>query len=184
MVLCVRKAGIKDGLYVDISCIFEKMLLKTFTIMKKSILWAALLCTGTIAYSQNVGVGTVTPQSRLEVQGAGNTSGTSTLNVTNSSGNSALFVRDDQKVGINTTTPAASAVLDVNSTQAGVLVPRMTTTQMNAIASPANGLLVYNSTDNRFYYYNGVQWVAMVSTTGSSSTTGGDPTLVYTVDGF
>ena len=44
-------------------------------------------------------------------------------------------------VGINTTTPAAA--LDVTSTTSGFLPPRMTTTQMNAISSPVDGLMVY-----------------------------------------
>lgn len=88
-----------------------------------------------------------------------------------------------QSVGIGTNTPDPSSVLDVTSSQAGVLVPRMSTAQMNAIVAPATGLLIYNSTDNKFYYFDGAQWVAMVAASGSGSA-GGDPTLVYTVDGF
>ena len=59
------------------------------------------------------------------------------------------------QVGINTdgTTPDNSAMLDVKSTTSGMLVPRMTTIQRNAIASPAPGLLVF-CTDNYFYYSN------------------------------
>lgn len=50
------------------------------------------------------------------------------------------------QVGIGTTSPDASAVLDVESTSKGFLPPRMTTAQRDAIASPANGLTVYNTT--------------------------------------
>lgn len=47
---------------------------------------------------------------------------------------------------VGTASPANSAILDVSSTTQGVLMPRMTTTQIQAIASPAEGLLVFNTT--------------------------------------
>ncbi len=50
------------------------------------------------------------------------------------------------KVGDNPTTIATSAMLEVESTTKGFLLPRMTTTQINAITSPAAGLMVYNTT--------------------------------------
>jgi hypothetical protein len=52
-----------------------------------------------------------------------------------------------------------SAVLEVNSTTQGFLPPRMTTTQKNAIATPAAGLQVYDTTLNQMSYYNGSSWV-------------------------
>lgn len=52
-------------------------------------------------------------------------------------------------VGINTSSPEASAQLDVSSTTRGFLPPRMTTTQRDAIASPPNGLMLYNTTTNK-----------------------------------
>ena len=60
--------------------------------------------------------------------------------------------------GINTTTPNASAQLDISSTTKGVLFPRMTTTQKNAITSPAAGLVVYDTTTNKLCCYNGSTW--------------------------
>jgi hypothetical protein len=51
-----------------------------------------------------------------------------------------------------------SAVLQANSTTQGALLPRMTTTQRNAIASPATGLEIYNTTTNRKEIYNGTFW--------------------------
>jgi len=60
----------------------------------------------------------------------------------------------------NTTSPQASAVLQADSTTQGFLPPRMTTTQRNAIASPAAGLVVYDNTDNKHYGYNGTTWNA------------------------
>jgi len=53
-----------------------------------------------------------------------------------------------------------SAVLQAESTTQGFLPPRMTTTQRNAIASPAPGLVVYDNTDNKHYGYNGTTWNA------------------------
>ena len=55
--------------------------------------------------------------------------------------------------------PDSSAQLEVKSTSKGVLVPRMTNAQMNAISSPATGLLIFNSTNGSFYFYNGSAWV-------------------------
>src|SRR5262252_3920412 len=69
-----------------------------------------------------------------------------------------------QSVAINTdgSNPDTSAILDVKSTTKGMLIPRLTATQKNAIVSPATGLLVYqtNSTPG-FYYYSGSAWVAV-----------------------
>jgi hypothetical protein len=64
------------------------------------------------------------------------------------------------QVGIGTTSPDPSSVLDITSTSGGLLVPRMTVTQRANIATPIQeGLLIYQ-TDNTpgFYYYNGSAW--------------------------
>lgn len=75
---------------------------------------------------------------------------------------------DAQNVAINTdgSVPDASAMLDVKSSNKGMLVPRMTTAQRTGIASPAPGLLVYDTDTNNFWFYNGVGWTQM--TTGGS----------------
>lgn len=66
-----------------------------------------------------------------------------------------------QNVGINATgaAPAASAMLDVSSTTSGILIPRMTSVQRTAIAAPATGLRVYDTTTGGFWFFNGVIWV-------------------------
>ena len=70
-----------------------------------------------------------------------------------------------QKVGIGTNTPNNSALLDLTSSNKGLLVPRMTTqARMNNIASPATGLMVYDSTKKVFFYYDGAAWQSLQTT--------------------
>lgn len=70
-------------------------------------------------------------------------------------------------VGIGTATPSASALLAMSSTSKGFLPPSMTTTQKNAIVSPASGLTVYDNVLLDLQFYNGTSWVG---TTGSGVT--------------
>jgi hypothetical protein len=67
-------------------------------------------------------------------------------------------------------TPAASAILDITSTTKGFLPPRLTTTQRDAIATPATGLQVYNTTTNTNDFYNGSAWTSQSATTTASGT--------------
>jgi len=74
------------------------------------------------------------------------------------------------QVGINNdnSAPNGSAMLDVKSTTGGFLPPRMTTVQINGIAAPAQGLLVYNTDVNELYLYNGITWKRFNSTAGQN----------------
>ena len=127
----------------------------------------------------NVGIGTTSPGSKLEVNGeidsegylingmgwALENSGVLTLGdwdgqefstrIMDNNSSEVLRVTDGN-VGIGTTNPAAK--LDIESTTSGVLLPRMTTAQVNAISSPSNGLTVYNTTLNTLCFYNGSSW--------------------------
>lgn len=74
------------------------------------------------------------------------------------------------QVGIGTTTdPDASSMLEIQSTSKGVLIPRMTTIQRDAIATPANGLLVFDTDRKSFWFYNGTatipEWKELTSGT-------------------
>ncbi|MEO8712324.1 MAG: hypothetical protein ABI405_09390, partial [Parafilimonas sp.] len=70
-------------------------------------------------------------------------------------------------VGIGTSTPDASSLLEVKSTTKGVLIPRMTKTQRNAIASPVSGLLIYQTNSGAgFYYYTTSGWKSLNGITG------------------
>jgi hypothetical protein len=62
-------------------------------------------------------------------------------------------------ISTNATGANASAMLDVTSTTKGFLPPRMTTTQKNAIATPAAGLQVFDTTFNQMSYFNGSVWI-------------------------
>ena len=73
-------------------------------------------------------------------------------------GATTMTLDDVGSVGIGTTANT-SAILDVSSTTKGFLPPRMTTTQRDAISSPATGLTVYNTTTSREETYDGAQWI-------------------------
>lgn len=84
-----------------------------------------------------------------------------------------------------------SALLELESTNKGLLFPRMTTFQRNAISSPAAGLMIYDITKNALYCYNGNTWVIQVrnivddsniivgnNTTGDSINIGSENVLI------
>ncbi|MCX7697680.1 MAG: hypothetical protein N2Z72_08325, partial [Bacteroidales bacterium] len=83
-------------------------------------------------------------------------------------------------VGIGTTTPHASALLDLTATDKGILIPRVALVAANngttPVNGPATGLLVYNTgtgglTPAGFYYWNGTQWVQIGAGSGSTCVT-------------
>jgi len=68
------------------------------------------------------------------------------------------------QIGIGTVTPDASSVLDITSTTKGMLAPRMTTAQRIAIATPAQGLMVYDTDLKSFYYFSTPSgWLPLLS---------------------
>ena len=76
------------------------------------------------------------------------------------------------QVGIGTTTPNSSAVLDVTSTSAGLLPPRMTAIQRNAISGPSAGLMIWCTdcgTNGELQVYNGTSWTNFTGGTRTSS---------------
>ena len=79
-----------------------------------------------------------------------------------------------QSVGIGTSSPAASAALEVSSTSKGLLLPRLTDAQMRAIPSPQFGLLVYNTNDYKFYGYKAIS-VAAQNAANATTPGIGDP---------
>ena len=71
------------------------------------------------------------------------------------------------QVGLNTITPDASSALDIESTTGGILIPRLSESQRDAIALPATGLMIYQTDKNPgFYFYNGTAWTKINGATG------------------
>lgn len=70
------------------------------------------------------------------------------------------------QVSIGIANPHPSAVLDLTATQKGVLLPRLTTQQRLGIVSPATGLLVYDTNEKNFQYFDGSAWQPVGSTAG------------------
>ena len=161
----------------------------------------------TVDTSGNVGIGTSSPGSKLEVKGAGSTitdavlrinnpstaaystaifdfysngrtrallygqqdntglGGFLIFNTSNTGGTVTEAMRIDSSgnVGIGTSSPNASAILDAQSTTKGVRFPNMTTTQKNAVSSPAAGLVVFDTTLAKLCVYSGAAWQTITS---------------------
>ena len=79
-----------------------------------------------------------------------------------SSGIQSLY---SQAVSINTdnSAPHTSAILDIKSTEKGLLIPRMTSAQRLLIASPAEGLIAYDETTDSFWFFNGLAWEELLA---------------------
>ena len=94
-----------------------------------------------------------------------------------------------QSVGIGTATPDASTKLQIEDTQRGVLIPKVSLTNVNTFGLAGNtqteGILVYNTNSGAtggngkgFYYWSGSMWIPFKSSNNDNST------LIYTTDGF
>lgn len=184
--------------------------------MKKLLSLSFCIITCITIEAQNVGIGTITPLARLDVNSPsesftakfnGATSmylgffennnfrgylgsfsgaaedfdiGTSSLNPTGKlhltiRTNPRMTIDNTGNVGIGTTAPASSSILELNSTAQGFLTPRMTTAQRNAISAPVKGLLVYDTDANDLYHFNGSVWTTVgfsLPYTGSFNTVG------------
>lgn len=98
-----------------------------------------------------------------------------------------VFGKINAQTGIGTTTPHASAKLDVTATNKGFLPPRVTLTSATdaaTIASPAEGLLVYNlgsvGLQAGYYYWNGSNWATIATAiTAGIGVTAADLVKIY-----
>ena len=98
------------------------------------------------------------------------------------------------QVGIGTTTPDSSSMLDIESTDKGILIPRMTEAQKILVSSPVSGLLIYQTDEEAgFYFYDGADWLRLVKnvspsfsgviTSGAISATGTVSATAFVGDG-
>lgn len=76
-----------------------------------------------------------------------------------------------------------SAALELQSTTGALLIPRMTTTQRDAL-NPTNGMIVYSTNDNKFNLYINGSWVQLSSTIGTGNVVGSGPTVANQIARF
>ena len=86
------------------------------------------------------------------------------------------LAQDNVAINPNGTAPDNSAMLDISSTDKGLLIPRMTTGQRTSISSPAIGLMVYDTNTDGFWYYDGSSWseIGGAGSVGPTGPTGAD----------
>jgi hypothetical protein len=110
-----------------------------------------------VTFAQNVGIGQPAPASKIDVNG-GVSIGAGYSGVNAAPANGAII---QGQIGIGTAAPGSSAAINTASTSQGILYPRMTTAQRNAIASPATGLEIFNTSTNCLEAYINASWQAM-----------------------
>jgi hypothetical protein len=124
-----------------------------------------------VALGFNAGYNVTTGKSNIliggDINGVNTSSGSVSheLNIGNALYGTNIFSSPNEAhIGINTQSPDASSSLDISSTTSGLLIPRMTQTQRDAIGTPATSLMIYQ-TDNTqgFYYYDGATWHSFAS---------------------
>lgn len=72
------------------------------------------------------------------------------------------FFTAKAQIGFGTTSPDPSAVVHIQDTAKGLLIPRMTAAQKNALPNPAKGLMIFQTDSTEgFYYYTGTMWIGM-----------------------
>ena len=127
---------------------------------------------GTSSPAQDLVVNSTTNNGGITLQRSGvdavkiSRGGTPSIQILNTSGQvrtqlsstGRSYFREPQGLAIGSDQVDASAILDIVTTTKGVLLPRLTTTEVNAISSPATGLTVYNTTLNQLCFYNGTEW--------------------------
>lgn len=108
----------------------------------------------------NFGVGLIAPTAKLNVRGTDATSINFAFLAEDNVGTDLFSVRNDGNVGIGTSSPAASAILDITSTIGAVLFPRMTTAQRDALTA-VDGMVIFNTSLSKLQVRAAVTWVSL-----------------------
>jgi hypothetical protein len=146
--------------YDDRTALFSKEVgINTAPVSQNALTVQAIALGRDVLRLNNV-AGTLIAEYYVDTNGNGemyvrNNAGT-TKTLLTSSGGASYFV---DALAVGASSANASAILDATSTTKGFLPPRMTTTQKNAIASPATGLMVMDITTLKLCVYNGSSWV-------------------------
>jgi len=102
--------------------------------------------------------------------------------------NSNHLFNDGSNVMIGTNQVDNSSALTVRASNKGILIPKLTQAQRDAITSPSTALLIFQTNQTPgFYYFDGVEWVGLINTNSTTNNNSGNnqsDTLIYTVDGF
>jgi len=111
---------------------------------------------GVLTIAGGKGTGTGTSGDVVISTATPTTTGTTLQTLTN-----RWWIKNTTGTLSNISSPNASAITQIDSTTQGFLPPRMTTTQINAIATPAEGLMAYNTTISHLCVYQGGSWVKL-----------------------
>ena len=85
--------------------------------------------------------------------------------------NEVMRINSSGAIGVGTTTPAVSAILDLSSTTRGFLLPSLSTVQRDAVASVTTGLQIYNPTTNSVNTHNGINWTGGLTVSSAATLT-------------
>lgn len=147
--------------------------------MKKIINSLLFILIFYIGQAQNVGIGTITPGSRLEIKGIGNSQATSSLNVKSNNDSSRLIVKDNGNVGIGTSNPAVRLhvlgsggdtyfnVEGNGATPDNTAAIQLIDNNNNQVwqITHRGGNDVWNRNKLMFYHYDGTSWKTVISAT-------------------
>ncbi|MCS3868439.1 hypothetical protein J3D55_001355 [Chryseobacterium ginsenosidimutans] len=154
------------------------------TIMYNKLFLTGIFFASTLSFAQ-IGINTSNPQTAFHIDNAKDNPATGTPTATQQANDFA--VTSTGSVGIGTTTPHPSAILDLTSSDKGILAPRisLTSSTMKLNTSPnATGLLIYNTGPTLsagYYFWNGVEWRIFSTSSGGNSGGGNNLANVETI---
>ncbi|MCW3162219.1 hypothetical protein [Chryseobacterium oryctis] len=143
--------------------------------MKAKFLLSGLFFTSSFVFSQ-VGINTANPQNIFHIDGARDNPNTGVPSSAQQSND--FIVTNNGNVGIGTTAPDTSAILDVTSSDKGILGPRisLSSATMQLSSNPnATGLLIYNTgpiLSPGYYFWNGSEWRVFNTSSGNNNNSG------------